>query len=208
MRPTARMIFGFSSAICVRGYGRQRDTSSGFGIAIARRPALEDVGDEHGFARQADGQQHRVEQLAGAARRMARPGGLLRRPALRRSPAIRPGYCRRRTRSACASCTDRRPCRQPRVRAASPQSRGGQRRRARRGHARECAGNSAPARGTAGAATGVLGHDGSAGALRGTQRSMPSASRYALRSGLIGPASGGTRARGRRSLRTNHCTGP
>jgi len=58
-----------------RRYGRNllleiRTTGSnlGFaGIAIVRRTAFQDVGDEHGFSRQTHGPQHFVEQLSGTA---------------------------------------------------------------------------------------------------------------------------------------------
>ena len=58
---------GLSSAICARQERQAARHLFRPGIAIAGRAALEDVGDEHRFARQADGQQHGVEQLPGAA---------------------------------------------------------------------------------------------------------------------------------------------
>ena len=74
IRPTASMTFGLSSAIWFDRYGRQLRYLVGFRIPVARRAALENIGDEHGLARQADGQQHGVEQLARATdERLALP---------------------------------------------------------------------------------------------------------------------------------------
>ena len=43
--PSATMTFGLTMSICRNRNGSQRSTSSGSGIAVAGRAALDDVGD-------------------------------------------------------------------------------------------------------------------------------------------------------------------
>ena len=164
------------------------------------------------LARQADGQQHGVEQLAGApdeglalpvffgARRLAD------RPATPRAVLPTPN-------TVCVRVLhrSRRRCSRPRARAARP-SRCSRRQRRRRGAARGYGVHGATRR--RGSSRGFRQRGGFSGALRGTQRSMPSASRYALRSGPMRHASASASARaagaacalttapGRRSRRT------
>ena len=205
MRPTASMIFGFSNAIWRVRYGRQARHLLRLRVAIAGRAALEHVGDED-VARAARpmAQQHGIEQLAGALRRRVRPAVLLRAGRLAdHQPVARCGR-RRRTRSACASgaAAQRVQPAAPRC-AAPPSGAAGAGAPCGRGPCRR-GGRSAARGGTAAGAAACSRR------ARGTQRSMPSASRYCWRrcDPMVHAVAGaGGAARRRRRRRPTHSTG-
>ena len=83
-----------------RRNGAQAAISSGCGIAVVGRPALDDVGDEHVLAPPADRLEELGQEPARRARRTAGPGGSRRSPGPRRRtrprcrgspPPARPG---------------------------------------------------------------------------------------------------------------------
>ena len=185
MRPTASMIFGLSSAIWFDRYGRQRDTSSGFGSrlpggrhlrmlamnTVSRgRPMASSIALSSWPARPTNGSPCRSSSAPGASPITSHSARVLPTPntvcvrVLHSSQAVQPATRSRST----------------------PQSAGGRKRcpgreRCRRGTGAASRRDFAARRRTSGDRQRLQ-----AGAFLGTQRSMPSASRYALRNGPIG----------------------
>ena len=145
----------------------------GLRVAIAGRPALEHVGDEHLLARSARWPRSMALSSWPARPTKGSPCGPPPRRAPRRSPASRACDRRRRTRPACASDAARTWCsRRPRLRSASQRAS----RRAARATVRPVAGGCAraqPALRRRLAAGGLR-------AARSTHTSMPSASQILL----------------------------
>jgi hypothetical protein len=65
--PHAENEFGVHQIDLARQPGRAGGRFGGFWIAVRRRAALQDIGDEDLWAAQADRFQHRIQELAGAA---------------------------------------------------------------------------------------------------------------------------------------------
>ena len=105
IRPTASMIRGLKQRDLPLEVGQALGGLERRGIAVARRPALQDIGDVHLLAREADGPQHGVEQLARAADERLALAVLLGPGRLPDDQPLAPRGCRRRTRSGCASCS-------------------------------------------------------------------------------------------------------
>ena len=116
-RPIATISFGLDQLDLPQQVRRALRDFLGRGIAVARRPALEHVGDVDVVGR-ARGRSRRACCRAACrpGRRTDRRAGPPPRRAPRRSASSRPSRRRRRTRSACASCAGRmRAARTPRL---------------------------------------------------------------------------------------------
>ena len=88
---------GSASSIWRSRKGLQIATSCGVGVAVAGRAPGHHVGDIDVAAVEADGGEHAVEELAGAARRRACRRDPRRRPAPRRRTSGGRAGCRRRS---------------------------------------------------------------------------------------------------------------